>query len=72
MENNKAFVFIDGGNFYFELKELRAKLNERYSLLSFRFGDFSKLLVGDDELIETRYYIGAIKGQLNNNISLDI
>lgn len=56
----KAFVFIDGGNFYFKLKELTSKLNGRCSLLSFDFKGFSNWLAGDNELIEIRYYIGKL------------
>jgi len=38
----KAFVFIDGNNFYFKLKELSVKLNSKYKLLDFDFRKFSE------------------------------
>ncbi len=58
----KAIVFIDGGNFYFKLKELTAQLDigTRISLLKFNFSDFAKWLVGDNDLVEVRYYIGKL------------
>lgn len=57
----RAFVFIDGNNFYFKLKKTSEKLDKRYSLLKFRYRDFSKWLAGDNELSDIRYYIGAVK-----------
>ena len=65
----KAFVFIDGGNFYFKLKELTSKLDEKYSLLEFNFRKFAEWLVKDNQLIQIRYYIGAVRRQLNNQKS---
>ncbi|XOB41112.1 MAG: hypothetical protein ACKKMP_00980 [Candidatus Nealsonbacteria bacterium] len=65
----RGFVFIDGGNFYFKLKELTSKLDKKYSLLEFNFRQFAKWLVGYNKLIEIRYYIGAVKRQLNNQKS---
>jgi len=65
----KAFVFIDGNNFYFKLKELISKLDKRLSLLEFGFRKFSEWLVKPNKLIEIRYYIGAIKRQANNSKS---
>ncbi len=62
----KIFVFIDGSNFYFKLKELNLKLNSRFNLLDFRFRDFSEWLVKPNELAEIRYYLGAIKQERNN------
>jgi len=67
--SNKIFVFIDGSNFYFKLKEMSQKLNKRYSLLSFRFRDFCQWLVGENELVEIRYYLGAINRERNNEKS---
>jgi len=60
--NKKALVFIDGGNFYFKLKELTAQLDigTRISLLKFDFNAFSKWLVRDNDLVEVRYYIGKL------------
>jgi uncharacterized LabA/DUF88 family protein len=64
--NKKAFVFIDGGNFYFKLKELTSKLEGKYSLTDFHFRKFSEWLVKPNELLETRYYLGAVKRERNN------
>lgn len=63
---NRAFVFIDGGNFYFKLKELTSKLDGKYSLTDFNFRKFGEWLVKPNELIEIRYYLGAIKRERNN------
>lgn len=57
----KIFVFIDGSNFYFKLKELTSKLDSNYSLLKFNFREFSEWLVGSNELVEINYYLGAVK-----------
>lgn len=62
----RAFVFIDGSNFYFRLKDLISKLNGKFSLLDFNFREFSKWLVKPDKLAEVHYYVGAIKRQINN------
>jgi len=67
--NKRAFVFIDGSNFYFKLKELSLRLEGKYSLLNFDFREFAEWLVGNNDLIEVRYYIGAVKRQLNNQKS---
>lgn len=61
----KAFVFIDGNNFYFKLKELSSQLEGKFSLLDFNFYKFSEWLVNPNELTEVRYYIGALKRQNN-------
>ena len=62
----KAFVFIDGGNFYFKLKDLTSRLDGKYSLLDFNFKKFAEWLVQPNNLIEIRYYIGAVKREHNN------
>ncbi len=66
MDNKRAFIFIDGSNFYFKLKELTAKLAGRYNLIDFNFRKFAEWLVEPNELIEIRYYLGAIKRERNN------
>jgi len=65
----KAFIFIDGNNFYFKLKELSSKFNGKFSLLDFDYRKFTEWLVSPNELIEVRYYLGAIKRQANNEKS---
>jgi len=42
MNDKRAFVFVDGGNFYFKLKELSSKFNEKHSLIDFDFRRFAK------------------------------
>ncbi len=66
---NRAFVFIDGGNFYFKLKELKSKLDGKSGLLGFDFGKFSEWLVEPNNLTEVRYYLGAVRQQNNNEKS---
>lgn len=61
----KAIVFIDGSNFYHRLKFL-TKDKPKLSLLNFNFIDFCGWLCGKDNLIEIRYYIGAVRRQKNN------
>ena len=67
--SKRAFVFIDGGNFYFKLKYLTSKLDEKYSLLDFNFKKFAEWLVEDNKLIEIRYYVDVVKRQLDNQKS---
>ena len=64
--NKRAFVFIDGSNFYFKLKDLTSKLGGKYSLIDFNFREFAGWLVKPNELIEIRYYLGAVKRERNN------
>ncbi|MDP2950759.1 MAG: NYN domain-containing protein [bacterium] len=67
----KVFIFIDGGNFYFKLKELMSNTKERHSLLGFNFRKFSDWLVGDNDLVESRYYIGKLsrkRGDLKSEL----
>ena len=56
----RGFVFIDGSNFYFKLRQLSAGL-DKAALLDFDFGRLSAWLVSPGELSGARYYIGAIK-----------
>lgn len=66
---NRAFVFIDGNNFYFKLKDLLAQIDGKFSLLNFNFYKFSEWFVKPNDLTEVRYYIGALKRQRNNGKS---
>jgi len=65
----KAFVFIDGSNFYFKLKELAVKLNSKYKLLDFDFRKFSEWLVTPNNLLEIHYYLGAVKRRIGDDKS---
>ncbi|NOY35813.1 MAG: NYN domain-containing protein [bacterium] len=66
---SRAFVFIDGGNLYFKLKELKSKLKGRHNLLDFHFRNFSEWLVQSNNLAEIHYYLGAVRQQNNNEKS---
>lgn len=68
----KAFVFIDGNNFYFKLKELTSRLDSKFSLLNFNFKAFSEWLVKPNELREIRYYLGVISRRKNDNKSEEL
>lgn len=67
--DKRAFIFIDGSNFYFKLKESISKLDGKYGLLDFNFRKFAEWLIGNNKLIEVRYYVGAVKRQQNNQKS---
>lgn len=58
-----AIVFIDGNNFYYKLKETILNKDEHYTLLAFDYSNFARKLIGDNSLVEIRYYIGAVKRQ---------
>ncbi len=63
---SRAFVFIDGNNFYFKLKELSIQLSGNFHLIDFDFYGFSKNFVNPNILAGVNYYIGALKYQRNN------
>ncbi|MBA3047420.1 NYN domain-containing protein [Candidatus Falkowbacteria bacterium] len=65
VKRKKAIVFIDGSNFYFRLKELTEDL-KHISLLNFNYRKFSEWLCRDFELINVRYYVGAVRRKKNN------
>lgn len=51
-----CLILIDGSNFYFKLKDLQL-----HDLLNFDFSAFIKMLAGNDEVVGTTYYIGAVR-----------
>ncbi|MDP3975389.1 MAG: NYN domain-containing protein [bacterium] len=65
----RAVVFIDGGNFYFRLRDLTSTFEDRPSLLSFPFMRFCDWLVRPHQLVAVHYYIGALKRQRGNQKS---
>ncbi len=70
MENtnkNRAILFIDGNNFYYRQKTLLSGKKEIFILLDFNFVNFSKNLIKSDELVDIRYYIGAVQRQWGTN-----
>ena len=68
----RAFVFIDGGNFYFKLKDLTSRLDGKYSLLDFNFRKFAEWLARPNELIEIRYYLGVVSRRKNDSKSEEL
>lgn len=62
---SRAFVFIDGSNFYFKLKELVSRIEGKFSLLEFLYYGFAEWLVQPNSLIEVHYYIASLKRQGN-------
>ncbi len=68
----RAFVFIDGSNFYFKLKELTSKLDGKYSLLEFNFRKFAEWLIEPNELVEIRYYLGVVSRRKDDNKSEEL
>jgi len=65
----KVFIFIDGSNFYFKLRDLTSKLDGKYNLIDFDFRKFAEWLIRPNELLEIRYYLGAIRRERNNSKS---
>ena len=57
----RGFVFIDGSNFYFKLKQLSGGIGHKVNLLDFNFLAFAQWLVASQQLSGVRYYIGAVK-----------
>lgn len=55
--------------FYFRLKELISKSEEKYNLLDFNFKKFSEQLINPNELLEVRYYLGVINRKRNDEKS---
>ena len=68
----RAFVFIDGNNFYFKLKELTSKLDSKYSLLEFNFRKFAEWLIKPNELVEIHYYLGVVSRRKNDSKSEEL
>ncbi|MFH1230651.1 MAG: NYN domain-containing protein [Planctomycetota bacterium] len=66
----RVIIFIDGSNFYHRLKYLTKGMDD--SLLNFNFIRFCEWLCAGNELIEIRYYIGAVRRQKNNTKSEEL
>lgn len=64
----KAIIFIDGSNFYYRLKYV-IKDKTNVSLLDFDYAKFGQWLCKDFEVIEIRYYIGAVRRKNHNQKS---
>ncbi len=60
----KAFLVIDGGNFYKKLKQLKIE-----SLLEFDYRKFAIWLTKNDKLIGCGYYVGQIREEPGNSKS---
>lgn len=63
MNMERVYVYIDGGNFYYNLKE-----NDCASM-QFKFKEFVEHLVGNRLLAGVRYYIGQIRPNDKNEQS---
>ena len=64
---NRVIVFIDGNNFYYKLKDFTVEKAKVLKLLDFDYQGFAKNLVKDNNLVEIRYYVGAIRRQNGTN-----
>jgi len=56
VNKSKSIILIDGSNFYFKLKKLEVP-----NLLEFDFTSFSKFLTKKSNLVQSSYYIGAVR-----------
>lgn len=61
----RAFVFIDGSNLYYRLKNISEfytkETGQKFSLSKFKFKEFCQSLVGENNLSEIHYYVGQVK-----------
>ena len=63
----RIIIFIDGSNLYHRLKELTKE--KKISLVDFNYQKLCEWLSEKKQLIQIRYYVGAIKRQKNNHKS---
>ena len=56
MTRQRCVILIDGSNFFFKLKSLKL-----LKLIEFDFRAFSKHLAIDDPVVQSTYYVGAIR-----------
>ncbi|HSE35547.1 MAG TPA: NYN domain-containing protein [Candidatus Paceibacterota bacterium] len=68
----KSVVFIDGSNFYHKLKELSLQTGTKRTLLEFDYTGFIAWLTTGTELIDIRYYVGAVKRSGGNQKSEEL
>ncbi|HEC65589.1 MAG TPA: NYN domain-containing protein [bacterium] len=54
--NKKVAILIDGSNFYFKLKDLKIQ-----DQLKLDFRKFSEFLANGMDVVDRKYYIGAVK-----------
>src|SRR5436853_972307 len=66
----RGFVFIDGSNFYFKLKQLSGGIGHKVNLLDFDFKAFASWLVQPQELSGVRYYIGGSQACIDRSSSI--
>ena len=60
MKKERCIILIDGSNFYFKLKDLKL-----HNLLGFDFSKFSKMLADKQKIVNSIYYVGAVKTTKN-------
>ncbi len=63
----KAFIVIDGSNFYFKLKKMGLS-----HLLSFDYGGFIKWLARKNKISECCFYIGRIREEAQSDKSKNL
>lgn len=56
MSNKHCIILIDGSNFYFKLKDL-----DLHHELEFDFSGFAKKIADKYEIIDCKYYVGAVR-----------
>ena len=68
----RAFVFIDGSNFYHGLKNIALQLTndtaKQYSISKFKFRAFCEWLTEAQTLIEVHYYVGQVERSRNPKV----
>jgi uncharacterized LabA/DUF88 family protein len=60
MKKERCIILIDGSNFYFKLKDLKL-----HNLLELDFSKFSKMLADKQKIVNSIYYVGAVKTTKN-------
>ena len=61
VNKKRVVVYIDGGNLYHKLKDLKIP-----NTLKFKYVEFCKLLAQDNNLVSMRYYVGVIRVKGDN------
>lgn len=56
MKVKRCVILIDGSNFYFKLKDFKL-----HHLIEFNFSRFNKMLVGNNNVTTSVYYVGRVR-----------
>lgn len=54
----RAAVYVDGSNLYYKLKDIGIK-----DITYFKYGEFSRWLSRERELVAKRYYVGVVRAK---------